>query len=113
MKKEELVTGNMKCSIDDEKDVVYRERNSVVALAAKLALENGLRAGIRRHPKPDSDKSYVVIIHLPTGQVSWHIRECEVEMFDFLEEDDIPWDGHDRKEKYRRLNEYIATQNKT
>ena len=100
-----IIEGN--CEIGDEKDIVYRERNRCVALAASMAIKLGYNAGIARHTGEDKgDKNSVVYIDLPTGQISWHIRDCEKEIFSFLNEYIGSFDGHDTKEKYKRIEEY-------
>lgn len=52
-----------------------------------IGYETGLRC---------DDNWPVAIIHLPEGQVSWHI-----------EPDSIGFDGHSTEEKYARIDRYI------
>lgn len=77
-------------------DKVYNERNRVVAALSKL-----FPASIEIDPKEPEWK--VVIIDIPTGQVSWHVAKHEMHMFAHLEHGKREWDGHDTEEKYRRL----------
>lgn len=48
--------------------------------------------------------AHEVFIDLPTGQVSWHVHDSELALFDFLPTSDQRcWDGHSTDEKYERL----------
>lgn len=76
-----------------DQDYVTRYRLVFGALYAALAV--GMSGGVREDPAEPGWP--VVYIQLPTGQVSWHVPEYEV-----------PWDGHDTPEKYRRCREYCA-----
>jgi hypothetical protein len=82
---------------------VYRERDSLVA-----ALSKNYEAHLARHEGDDWEDDWrnIVCIHLPAGQVTWHIHDSELLLFAHLA--DVPrlqhWDGHDTHEKYRRLN---------
>jgi hypothetical protein len=71
-----------------EFDVVYRERDFIVAALAKLATLSGTTGGawLARHEDTDGDEwdsdwRWVVYIGLPTGQVSWHIHDSELPLF--------------------------------
>jgi hypothetical protein len=92
------------------KDGAYRERDRCVALAARLAMILHLPAWLGRHidkpgdPPWDEDWRNIVFIELPSGQVSWHIHDSEVDLVSFLPRRDDPWDGHDTAEKYRRCD---------
>lgn len=92
--------------MEEHLDLVYSERNKCVALLVRMALALGLTAGIGKHEgKGDWDPEWmnVVFIDLPAGQVSWHIHDSELPMFDFLPPYPGRWDGHDTAEKYRRV----------
>lgn len=85
------------------KDMAYRERNKLVAALSKL-----FHASLERHPDEDTDWEddwrWVVFIDLPTGQVSWHIHDSELDLFDHLPRlQGRKWDGHSTEEKYERL----------
>jgi len=42
----------------------------------------------------------------PTGQMTWHIHDSELPMFDHLGRASVnTWDGHTTEEKYERLAE--------
>jgi hypothetical protein len=96
-----------------EKDAAYRERDRVVALVARMAISLGWRAGLRSHePDPDptwdEDWKNVVLIDLPSGQVSWHYHDSERPLFASLPPYPDHWDGHDTAEKYRRVEAAAA-----
>ncbi len=79
-----------------EKDAAYLERNQVVA-----ALSKCFPAGVSVDPsEPDWP---VVLIDLPTGQVSWHFHSSSADLIAHLPPYVGEWDGHDTPEKYRRL----------
>lgn len=72
----------------------YDRRNKLVIEALWCAMRQGLEAGIRIDP--EEPEWPVIFIELEQGQVSWHIEQHKKE-----------WDGHDTKEKYRRVREYL------
>ena len=39
----------------------------------------------------------------PYYQLSWHIHDNEIPMFDHLKYEEFIWDGHTNEDKYRRL----------
>lgn len=81
-------------------DAVYEERNRVVA-----ALSKCFPAGIAKTAIEgwDPEWHWCVYIDLPTGQVSWHLHESQLDLFKHLPPYTKPWDGHDTPEKYRRV----------
>lgn len=90
------------------KDEAYTERNKTVAGLAHLALGLGLKAGLGKHVTKegeewDADWMNIVFIDLPSGQVSWHIHDSELERFGFLPRYEGKWDGHTTAEKYMRV----------
>lgn len=90
----------------EQKDCAYSERDKCVAGLAALAARLGWSAWLGKHVGDpwDHDWRNIVFINLPTGQVSWHIHDSELPLFDFL--DEIPertWDGHTTEQKYERL----------
>lgn len=100
----------------EQLDAVYRERNLVVALAARLALQYPRSfAWIGRH-QPAAGEEWdpawenIIFIDIAGQQLSWHIHESELPVFQFLPDcRDLPprstmrWDGHSTEEKYRRI----------
>ena len=99
------VNEEMFTAIATSKDSAYEERDKLVAALSKI-----FPAWLGLHNNGDEDPGWdpewlrTVLIQLPTGQVSWHIKESELPMFAHLKQDlTKPWDGHDTPEKYRRL----------
>ncbi len=45
----------------------------------------------------------ILIIELPTGQISYHLPPAEVERFKHLPRGPNTWDGHDEKERALRI----------
>ncbi len=98
-------------SLKAQKNGAYSERNKVVAAYARLCHAAGTRVTVAKHqPGPDSAEiwepewSTVVLIELPTGQVSWHFHDSELHLLDGLPRGANDWDGHSTAEKYTRLN---------
>lgn len=90
------------------KNGAYNERNMVVVGLAKLALHLNYKAGIGKHEPagaPDWDPEWlnVVYVDLPSGQVSWHVHDDEMYLFDFLPPYEGKWDGHSTSLKYNRV----------
>ena len=83
------------------KDGAYSERDKLVALLSKV-----FPAWLERHPDADTtwdnDWRWIVFLSIP-DQVSWHIHDSELWMFDHLERRaGNSWDGHTTPEKYAR-----------
>jgi hypothetical protein len=112
-------------ALKKQKDNAYWERNQLVSALSKL-----YPAVLRRHDPNDkewdADWRTIVYIYLPVNdndmvsvkhwidgkgyyQLSWHIHDSEVPMFDHLDYGisrplfNKDWDNHDTEEKYRRL----------
>lgn len=88
-----------------QKDAAYAERNKCVALIARMAIALGLTAGLgKQHSEEDKDWEAdwrnIVFVDLPSGQVSWHIHDSDLPMFEFLGQYNGVWDGHTTEEKY-------------
>lgn len=74
-----------------ENDKNYEIRFELIIKAMYYANIIGYETGLR------CDNNWpVAIIHLPEGQVSWH-----------MEPDSIEYDGHSIEEKYKRIDQYI------
>lgn len=88
-----------------ERIAVYAERNKVVAALAVMARRAGWKCGIGTHLGEtwEPDWRTTILIDLPTGQVSWHVHDSEVQWFAFLGPYDGKWDGHSTVAKYERL----------
>ena len=87
--------------------VAYAERNLLVCALSKL-----FPSYLSRHTDEemasmdwDEEWGWVAYINGPAGQMSWHIRTSELEMFDHLcRHVGGKYDGHTTEEKYRRLS---------
>lgn len=86
-------------------DRVYSERNKCVALIAQLAKMLGMNCGIKIHQGEnwEEDWRHIFFLDLPSGQVSWHLHDSELENFPTLRPYTEAWDEHDTNEKYRRV----------
>jgi len=90
--------------LEAQKDGAYSERNRLVAALSKL-----FPSWIEWHSEEDTtwdnDWRNIVYINLPTGQVSWHIQDGEIDHFQHLTKKvGSSWDGHTTDEKYKRLS---------
>ncbi len=95
-------------------DAVYRERNMCIAGLARLAIRCGYRAGRIEYEADDgSDEKFqhVVIVELPTGQVSWHVKDRELKYFRFLPIHEAPRQANSKEEKYKRIDELFSYMN--
>lgn len=91
-----------------ERDAAYVERNRLVAALARLVVLNGGRAWIADHRDVEGENwdpewRNVVFIDGPTGQLSWHLHDSDVSLFDGLPRGENTWDGHTTEEKYQRV----------
>lgn len=88
-----------------DKNSAYAERNKLVAALSKL-FPASLELAVSGVNEPiDPEWKWVVIIDLPTGQVSWHIKTSEFPMFGHLLcGTGRKWDGHTTEQKYERLS---------
>jgi hypothetical protein len=89
--------------VREAKDNAYRERDQLVAHLTKIYPSH-----LCRHPDEDEewedDWRWIICIHSPAGQLTWHIHDSELPMFYHLPERDNHWDGHSTEEKYERLD---------
>lgn len=89
-------------SLTESKNTAYSERNWLVC-----ALSKCFPSHLCRHPESDTewenDWRWIVCVHGPTGQMTWHIHDSERSMFHHLPVSEQHWDGHSTEEKYRRL----------
>lgn len=83
-------------------NATYRERNACVSLIAKMAHKQGLKVGIL-HDETALAFHNVVYIDLPSGQISWHIADEDMDYFEGLPVYEGHWDGHDTPTKYERV----------
>lgn len=83
---------------------VYADRNRLAQLAAALAERLGYRVGIT--VDPDEPEWPVLLIDLPTGQVSWHLSPSDAwPVWDMYEGD---WDGHTTEHKAGRIRAFVV-----
>lgn len=92
----------------DELDLVYSQRNTAVFLCLALAKKCGMNVGIARDFNASEDWP-VVYIDLPHGQVSWHVKRDEANVF-AIPEYRRRWDGHNAEKKNARIDGFISQQ---
>lgn len=85
------------------KDHAYDERNRLVAWLASM-----FPSSLERHPDEDEtwedDWRWIVFIDGPTGQLSWHLHDSHLALFDHVPRfGGRTWDGHTSEEKYGRI----------
>ena len=95
-------------TLREMKNTAYQERDKLVAALSKIALAFGCQAGLAKHPAEDieweDDWRNIVFIETPLGeQMSWHIHDSELPLFEHLDSYNKEWDGHTTEEKYERL----------
>ena len=89
----------------DSLNEAYFDRNQAAMLAAVLAFEVGYPAGwVENADDPDWP---ILMLELPTGQVSWHIPKEEIVEMGLGEPWAACWDGHDLTEKRKRIADYL------
>lgn len=92
-----------------ERDAAYTERNRLVAALARLlpATDSDSYAWLAEHDPDDAgwDPEWrtIVFIQGPTGQLSWHLHDSDVALFNGLPRGNNQWDGHSTPEKYERV----------
>ncbi len=86
----------------EKKRGAYEERARVVAALSKV-----FPSHLARHPDEDKDWDddwrWIVCVHLPTGQATWHIHDSQEALFSHLQNAPNHWDGHTTEEKHQRL----------
>lgn len=84
------------------RDAAYTERDALVCALSKLWPSH-----LAVHDPTDTDWDpewmYIVCVHAPVGQLTWHIHIRELPMFLHLEVRMGDWDGHTTEEKYASL----------
>lgn len=88
--------------LEAEKNGAYSERDQLVCALSKVWPSH-----LARHSDADTawdnDWRWIVCIHSPAGQLTWHIHDSERGWFEHLDVREGDWDGHTTPEKYRRL----------
>jgi hypothetical protein len=89
-----------------ERDGAYRERNQVVAWAARMAAALGYTVAVTKTEIEGWDAAWhnCVYIDTPEGQASWHFHDDDAALFADLPHANCAWDGHTTPEKYDRLH---------
>jgi hypothetical protein len=83
---------------------LYRERAHLVAYLSTQY------PSVIAYNDPKEPDWPVVYVTTPAGQMSWHIAESDLDLFEHVPRDGLgvnagpEWDGHSTIEKYRRLN---------
>lgn len=103
-------------ALKEAKNGAYWERNYVVAALAQILSRKIFRdtdVGIAQHDPNDanwdSDWRTILVINLPTGQLTWHFHDSEKYLLEGLPEiKDYKWDGHTSEEKYKRLLDFLS-----
>lgn len=108
-------------ALNADRSAIYSERNRLVAALAWVIIGRrddkvrqgvlntiGWDASLGMHPESDVawDPEWRTIVYLmtPHGQLSWHVHDSDVPLFQMLSvRHDRAWDGHGTPEKYRRL----------
>lgn len=96
--------------LEQAKNAAYFDRNLLALVLIRLALQHGFNAGRRTDPEGEPGWQTVLLVELPTGQVSWHVPDdffgplCSIaELPEFSGE----WDGHTTAEKQARMIAFI------
>lgn len=83
---------------------VYSERNQLVLTCAALLARQGIKVG---WVDDREDRNYVILLmDLPTGQVSWHISRSEINVRDWPRYAGH-WDLHTTVVKHGRLIRFL------
>ena len=92
-------------------DTAYLERNKLVVLLAHIIINSGRKAGRGYDTEAEEGWQNVILIDLPTGQISFHVadRDMEASGADQLPIYSGDWDGHTSVEKWERLDKYVMS----
>lgn len=92
--------------VEGERDKAYEERAKLVSYLTAVYPSEVYEA------ESDSGAWWLVFVATPSGQMSWHVHEDDLELFPHLlnrPTTGVTWDGHTTPEKYRRLAELTRT----
>ena len=99
---EQLADNILKFLAVEFKNPAYGERNQLVLFLTKC-----YPSYLGRHAEEDkeweNDWKNIIYIESPAGQLSWHIHDSELPMFEHLPSFKGEWDHHTSEEKYGRL----------
>ena len=80
---------------ETQRPIYYQNRNLFTYELIAMALRHGYKAGIRIDPtEPEWP---IAFIELPTGQISYHLKQH-----------DVVWDDHTTEQKRLRILSFIA-----
>lgn len=88
----EILTSLLREVLTADQD--YPRRYRLILHIMSMAILSGYEVGMRIDP--DEPEWPVVVIELPTGQVSWHMPQHPK-----------PWDGHTTEEKFERIQQFL------
>jgi hypothetical protein len=82
---------------------IYRERTYLIAY---LASQHECSLEPANDCEDDPDFNWIIYIDLPTGQVSWHIADSDLDLLEFVPRNEgRKWDKHDTEAKYKRVHQ--------
>lgn len=84
------------------KNAAYKERNELVAFVSRLYYSH-LCQHLKEDLEWDHKWRWIVCVHSPSGQLTWHIHDSELRNFKHLKNKPEHWDGHTTPQKYQRL----------
>jgi hypothetical protein len=96
---------NERAETQHQLDSVYRERNRLAILVARLTKSLGYMPGRGADPNEGPDWQNMLYIDLPTGQISFHFGLADAHLLEGLAQYPIKWDGHDNATKWARVLE--------
>ncbi len=81
----------------------YTERAYLISFISRLY---PCKLGPAVDCEDDTIFNWILYVDSPEGQLSWHIADWDLHLFDHVTRSMVPikWDGHSVKEKYDRLN---------
>lgn len=88
-------------------ELIYAERDHCVAALMRAWRTFGITVGITEDPNAEDEWKHVVVAEIPTGQVSWHVHDDELSLFEGLTEYTRPREEDDPSTTYERLLAYV------
>lgn len=85
---------------DKDRDFAFEQRDDLLVYLSRLYPSHLCLS--KNYEKLNSWK-WVVSIHLPEGDLMWHIADGELFKFRHLETKDNDWDGTDAEKRSERL----------
>jgi len=79
---------------------IYRERAHLVSLLSRI-----FPSYLARPDDASEGFDLAVFVDTHEGQLSWHLANKDVDLFDHLKVREVSgWDGHTTEEKYARID---------